>query len=92
MLLRSAQEEARILYAARRDATSGGGDALADHVAEAAKILEFLQRTERTNWGRALPDRTRAVGLILLVVLGLAGEFEVDSLAALESEFLKESP
>lgn len=72
MLLRNAQEEARVLYAARRDSISGGGDALAAHVAEAAKTFELLQRTERANWGRALPDRTRAVGLILLVVLGLA--------------------
>ncbi len=62
------------------------------HVAEAAATLETLRGTERGNWGQMPMDRERAVGLMLLVALGLATELEVDSLQALRSVLLEESP
>ena len=92
MLPRDAQEEARILYAALRDSAGDGGDPLVSHVAEAAATLETLRGTERGNWGQPPTDRERAVGLVLLVALGLATVLEVDSLQALRSVLLEESP
>jgi hypothetical protein len=92
MLLRDAQEEARVLYAALRDSVGDGGDPLVSHVAEGAATLERLRDTERGTWGQTPKDRERAVGLMLLVALGLANELEVDSLGALRSVLLEESP
>ncbi len=92
MSLRDAQEEARVLYAALRDSTGDGGDPWVSHVAEAAATLETLRATERGNWGQTPTDRERSVGLVLLVALGLANELEVDSLQALRSVLLEESP
>ncbi len=92
MLVRNAQEEARILYAALRDSAGDEGDPLVSHVAEAAVTIETLRGTERGNWGQTPMDRERAVGLMLLVALGLANELEVDSLQALRSVLLEESP
>ncbi len=85
MLVRDAQEEARILYAALRDSAGDGGDPLVSHLAEAAETLATLRGTERGNLGQTPTDRERAVGLMLLVALGLANELEVDSLQALRS-------
>ena len=92
MLLRGAQEEARVLYAALRDSAGDDGDPLVSHVAEAAATLETLRGTGRGEWGQTPADRNRLVGLMLLVALGLANELEVDSLAALRSVLLEESP
>ena len=61
-------------------------------MAEAVATLETLRGTERENWGKTPTDRERAVGLMLLVALGLANELEVDSLQALRSVLLGESP
>ena len=61
-------------------------------MAEAAATLETLRGTERGSWGQTPTDRERAVGLMLLVALGLANELEVDSLGALRSVLLEESP
>ncbi len=92
MLLRDAQEETRVLYAALRDSAGHGGDPLVSHVAEAVATLEMLRGTERGDWGKTSTDWERAVGLMLLVALGLANELEVDSLQALRSVLLEESP
>ena len=92
MLLRGAQEEARVLYAALHDSAGDDGDPLVSHVAEAATTLETLRGTGRGEWGKTPADRNRLVGLMLLVALGLANELEVDSLAALRSVLLEESP
>lgn len=92
MLLRDAQEEARILYAALRDSAGDQVDPLVSQMAEAAATLETLRGTERGDWGQTPADRERAVGLMLLVALGLANELEVDSLSALKTVLLDESP
>ena len=91
MLLRDAQEEARILYIARRDSAKHSQDLLLAHMAEATTTLKTLQRTGRTKWEQAPAQRSRAVGLMLLVTLGLANEMEVDSLEAFRSLLLEES-
>ena len=92
MLLRDAQEEARILYTARRDSAQDGEDTLLSHMAEATAILKSLQHTERAKREQTPAQKARAVGLILLVGFGLANELEVDSLEALKSVLLEESP
>jgi hypothetical protein len=92
MLLRDAQEEARVLYTALRDSAETGEDPLLSHVAEAASTLETLRGMERGNWKDLPAEQERAVGLMLLLALGLANEVEVDSLRALKAVMLKESP
>ena len=92
MLLRDAQEEARIVHAAMRGAVANDGDPQVSHVAEAAALLEILKGTDRSRWTDVIEDRTKAVGLILLTGLGLANEFEVDGSEALKSVLLEESP
>lgn len=92
MLVRDAQEEARILYAALRDSAGEQGDPLVSHVAEAAACLETLRGTERGQWAQTPAGWERAVGLMLLVALGLANEVEVDSVEALRSVLHEESP
>ena len=92
MLLRDAQEQARVLYVARRDSAGNDVDLLQAHITEIISILKMLQSTNRTTWSKALSQKTRDVGLMLLVALELANEMDIDSLEALESLLYKESP
>ena len=91
MLLRDAQEEARVVYAARRGSGEAADEPLEPHLGEATMFLDTLRRTERSQWNE-LGEPGRAVGLLLLVALGLASELEIDSLEALRSVLLAESP
>ncbi len=91
MLLRDAQEEARVVYVARRDYASGPEDLLLSHITEAADIFNLLKDAKRTTWEQVSIPKTRIVGLLLMVALGLANELDVDSLCALKSVFLEES-
>ena len=91
MLVRDAQEEARVVYAARRGSGTDLGEPLQVHLAEATGFLDRLRRTERSQWCE-LGEPERAVGVLLLVALGLANELEVDSLEALKSVLPAESP
>ena len=59
---------------------------------EATAILKSLKDVKRTTWDKTSTPKTRIVGLLLMVALGLASEMEVDSLQALKSMFLEESP
>jgi hypothetical protein len=92
MLLRDAQEEARILFAALRNAGKGEDDLLTSHVAEAAGLLDVLKGTEPGLWCDVSAARTRTVGLVLLVGLALANALKVDSTEALKEVLLEESP
>ena len=92
MLLRDAQEETRVLYAARRDSKKNKDDLLLAHMAEASSMLRTLESAKRQECGQTSEQKQRTVGLILLVGLGLANEAQVDSLEALKSVLLQESP
>lgn len=65
-----------------------------DLTAQAATKAVSRQRERLLGWqgGQTPTDRERAVGLMLTVTLGLANELEVDSLQALRSVLLEESP
>ena len=91
MLLRDAQEQTRILYAAQRNSRRGGGDPVTRHASEAAAILETLV-SEPTNWKQSIADPTRSVALLTVGALGVANELKVDSLKALESFLVEKSP
>lgn len=88
MLLRDAQEQARVVYAARQASAKNDEDLLQAHITEIISTLKTLQNTKPTTW----PQNAKDVGLILLVALELANEMEIDSLQALESLLYKESP
>ena len=92
MLLRDAQEETRIVYSARRGLLRDRSDCLLLHISEAIDVLKLLKEAEKSTWAQASASKERAVGLLLLVALGIANETEVDSLEALKSVLLKESP
>ena len=92
MLLRDAQEESRVLYVARRDSAKDAENLLLSHMTEVIAILKTLQDTKRTNWDQTPTPQKRIVGLLLMVALGLANEMEIDSLQALKSVLLEESP
>jgi hypothetical protein len=91
MLLRDAQEEARVLYAALRDSVGDREDSLVSHVAEVTATLETLRGTKWGNWGQTPTDRASGVGLMLLFASGLANELEVHCLRARRSVLLEES-
>lgn len=92
MLLRDAQEQARVLYVARRASGGNAEDLLQTHIAEIISTLKTLQSTKRTTWPQTPSQKARDVGLMLLAALELANEMEIDSLQALESLLYKESP
>ena len=92
MLLRDAQEETRVLYAARRNSRKNSDDLLPAHMAEVSSILRTLESAKGQECGQTSEQKQRTVGLILLVGLGLANEAHVDSLEALKSVLLQESP
>jgi thymidine phosphorylase len=92
MLLRDAQEETRVVYAARQTLSKDSGDVLLNHISEAIEILESLKTAEKSSWPQMLTSKKRAVGLLLLIALGIANETEVDSFEALKSLLLEESP
>ena len=92
MLPGEAQEETRIVYTARRDYAKGGEDLLLSHMTEATAILKSLKDVKRTTCDQTSTPKTRIVGLLLMVALGLASETEVDSFFALKSMLLEESP
>ena len=92
MLLRDAQEEARIVYTARRYSAKGGEDLLLLQMAEAADIIKELRDMKMTDWEHTHTSKTRIVGLLLLIAFGLANKMKVDSLEAFKSVLLEESP
>ena len=92
MLLREAQEEARIVYTARRDSATEERDALLSHICELTTVLKKLQITGPSGLVMDSRHQVRLVGLMLLAGLGLANEMNVDSLKAFKSLLLEESP
>jgi len=92
MLLRDAQEETRVVYAARRDLPRDRSDLLLSHISEVIDILTSLQKANKSAWAQVSSSKERTVGLLLLVALGVANETKVDSLEALKSVLLEESP
>jgi hypothetical protein len=92
MLLRDAQEEARIVYIARQNRTKGRNDVFLSHITEVTDILESLRNTKQSDWHETDIPSARIVGLLLMVALELANKLKIDSLEALESLFLEESP
>ena len=91
MLLRDAQEETRILYAAKRTAPGAQRDPLLTHTSEALDVLNAVVRTPADRL-QALQDPKRAVGMLLLVGFALANDLQVDSLDAMKSILLEQSP
>ena len=93
MLLRDAQEETRVVYAARRDLSGGkGNNLLLSHISEVIDNLKLLKEAKKSAWSQMSTSKERMAGLLLLVALGVANETEVDSLEALKSVLLEESP
>jgi hypothetical protein len=92
MMLRDAQEETRVVYAARKDLQGNRIDLLLSHISEAINILKSLQEAKPSGWAHVFSSNERSVGLLLLVALGVANETKVDSLQALKSVLLEESP
>ena len=92
MLLRDAQEEVRIVYTARRDHAKSGEILLMTHITEATAILQSLKDMKQTDWNQMTTSKTRGVGLLLMVALGIANKIEIDSLQALKAVLLEESP
>jgi len=92
MLLRDAQEETRVVYTARRDLSRDRSDLLLSHISEVIDILKLLREAKKPTWDQVSTSKERTVGLLLLVALGVANETQVDSLAALKSVLLEESP
>lgn len=92
MLLRDAQEETRVVYTARRDFSRDRSDLLLSHISEVIDILKLLREAKKPTWARVSTSKKRTIGLLLLVALGVANETEVDSLEALKSVLLEESP
>ncbi len=93
MLLRDAQEETQILYAARRDSRKNRDDLLLSHMAEVTAILRTLHSRGREEWNHLFfEQKQKTIALILMVALGLADEVQVDSLQGLKSVLLQESP
>jgi hypothetical protein len=92
MLIRDAQEESRIVYNARRNLPREGSELLLSHISEAVDLLRSLQEAEKSAWDQVSSSKERTVGLLLLVALGVANETKVDSLVALKSVLLEESP
>ncbi len=92
MLLRDAQEEVRVLGTALRDSAATERDPLCSQVATASALLRSLKAEDRADWGETVEDRAKAVGILMLVALGLANEFAVDSAEALKASLLEASP
>ncbi len=92
MLLRDAQEETRVVYAARKDLQGNRSGLLLAHISEAIDILKSLQEAKSSGWDHVFSSNERTVGLLLFVAFGVANETKVDSLQALKSVLLEESP
>jgi hypothetical protein len=92
MLLRDAQEQVRVLNAARRDFVGGRQHPLATDLADLAVVLERLGGGSAAVWGASIVDKEQTVGLMLLAALGVANELEVDGAEALRATLLKQSP
>jgi len=92
MLLRDAQEQVRVLNAARRNSAGGQANALGSQVAEVSATLQQLAHKSPSDWKNMIRNKDKAVGLMLLVVLGVANELEVDGLEALRATLVEESP
>ncbi len=91
MLIHDAQEQVRLLYAALGNRSQGAASTPERHLTEAQEVLKQL--TSRS--GRAEPtseSNRRSVGILLLAAFGIASHLEVDSLDALKSVLLEESP
>ena len=92
MLLRDAQEQVRILYAARKHSAKDSTGMLSSNLDEAVSFLDKLQSTRKFDLKQTPDQKARAIGILLLITLGLANEWEVDSLEALKSVLLEECP
>lgn len=92
MLLRDAQEQVRILYAAKRNAVRGQGDLLSAHVREATTTLGVIQPDRGEEWKGRVADPDRFAGLLLLVAFAISNELKVDAHAAFENVLREECP
>ena len=92
MLLRDAQEQARVIYNARQNSLDKNENLLRMHLSEVISILEKIRMSDVLKEKDIVENLNRTVGLMLLVSLELANQLEVDSLDALKSVLLEESP
>ncbi len=92
MLLREAQEQVRVLNAAIRNSTGGRADRLAAQVSEAGDTLRRLADRDPSEWTDLVANKDKTVGLMLIVVLGVANELGVDALEAMQATLIEESP
>ena len=92
MLLRDAQEQARILYVAKRDSGPALEDAFTAHLREANEAIKALQEQGKPICEALGVNPSRAVGVLLLVALETANALNVDALAALTDVLHTESP
>jgi len=92
MLLRDAQEQARVIYNARQNFPDKNENLLRMHLSEVISVLEKIRMSDVLKEKVIVENLNRAVGLMLLVSLELANQLEVDSLDALKSVLLEESP
>lgn len=86
MLLRDAQEEVRVVYAAR--ASASGNDPLGYHLDEVLSALVMV----RSNPPLSTIDPERMVGIMLTLSFAIANRFSIDSLTAFQNTINKESP
>ena len=92
MLLRDAQEQARILYAAKRDSASTSENAFRAHLFEANDAIKAFQEQGKPVCEAHGMNPSRAVGVLLLVALETANELNIDALAAFTDLLHTESP
>jgi len=92
MLFRDVQEDARILYLARKNSQVGEGDLLLKHLTELSHLIQWAQNAEQKQWKNKSQNPKRLVGLMLLVALELANKMELDSLESIKEVLLDESP
>ena len=92
MLLRDAQEQVRVLYAARRDSASSSEDAFTTHLLEANDAIDGLQDLRKRTYEGHGVNPGRVVGVLLLVALETANKLNIDALAAFTDVLHTESP
>lgn len=92
MLLRDAQEQVRVLYAARRDSASSSEDAFTAHLLEANDAIDGLQGLRKPTCEGHGVNPGRVVGVLLLVALETANKLNIDALAAFTDVLHTESP
>ena len=75
MLLRDAQEQVRILYAARHNSQKKGVDVFLLHLNAAKVIIDKLKQSKNRNQALTNPDRD--AGLLLISALALMNELQI---------------